>query len=117
MNGSIDMPDQVHRLAIRQLDGVLTDDERAELVALLREDAAARRAYLEHMQDTVSLRWILSGHYDRRTALAIAERGPESVRDSRRRMMGWTLLALAAGIACVAALPSWLASRTAETAN
>jgi hypothetical protein len=102
MNGSVDeMTDRIHSLAIRQLSGVLSDDERAELTARLREDAQALRVYLEHMQDTVSLRWMYSGHYDRRVAMTLAEHGPEGVRKIQRRQFAWGALAVAAGLACV----------------
>jgi hypothetical protein len=115
MNRAIEVvPDRIHRLAIRQLAGVLADDERAELIALLTGDAQARRTYLEHMQDTVSLRWMFSGHCERKQALALAEHGPEGVRSSRRRMASWMVLALAAGIACVTALP-FLGDRDSPT--
>jgi hypothetical protein len=104
MNGSVDdMTDRIHSLAIRQLDGVLSEDERGELTARLREDAQARRVYLEHMQDTVSLRWMYSGHCDRRVAMTLAEHGPEGVRRIRRRRLAWSALAIAAGLACVLA--------------
>ncbi|MBA3484778.1 MAG: FecR domain-containing protein [Pirellulales bacterium] len=102
MNGAVDeMTDRIHCLSIRQLDGVLSDDERTELTGLLREDAQARRVYLEHMQDTVSLRWMYSGHYDRRVAMTLAEHGPEGVRKIRRHRLAWGALAVAASLACV----------------
>src|SRR5687768_2392519 len=120
MNESVDMPErnvpdcdvaeQIHRLAICQVDGTLTDGERAELVALLKGDAAARRAYLEHMQDTVSLRWMFSGHLNRRAALELAEHGPERLH-ARRRRLSRVVFALAASLACVAAAVFWQANR------
>ena len=73
MSESVDhATDRIHRFAIRQLEGVLSDDERAELVGELSRSAAARRVYLTHMQDTVSLRWMFSGHCDRRAALTLS---------------------------------------------
>jgi hypothetical protein len=118
MNGSVDdETDRIHSLAIRQLDGVLSDDERTELTARLREDAHARRVYLEHMQDTVSLRWMYSGHCDRRVAMTLAEHGPEGVRNIRRRRFAWGALAVAAGLACVFALNSpWAQDSDDKTA-
>jgi ferric-dicitrate binding protein FerR (iron transport regulator) len=114
MNGSIGMPErdtteQIHRLAIRQLDGVLTDAEREELISLLRDDPAARRTYLEHMQDTVSLRWMFSGHLSRQAALELAEHGPERLH-ARRRRLAQVALVLAASLACLAAVIVWRAS-------
>jgi ferric-dicitrate binding protein FerR (iron transport regulator) len=123
MNESVDMPDDmperdmpernvaelIHRLAIRQVDGTLTDGERAELVALLKGDAGARRAYLEHMQDTVSLRWMFSGHLNRKAALELAEHGPQRLH--ARRWLSRVALALAACLACVAAAVFWQATR------
>jgi ferric-dicitrate binding protein FerR (iron transport regulator) len=108
MSDSIDaMPDRVHRLAIRQLAGELSETDRAELIGLLSEDAASRRVYLEHMQDSVSLRWMFSGAWNRKTALALAERSLGTPARSGRRVSGW-MIALAAGIACVAAWPSFM---------
>jgi hypothetical protein len=100
-----DVDDRIHRMAIRQLEGILSDPEREELIALLHENKAARTIYLQHMQDTVSLRWLYSGHYDRRVALTLANDGADSMRRLRRRRLTWGVLAVAAGIACVAAIP------------
>jgi hypothetical protein len=66
---------RIHQLATGQLEGTLGEDERAALRELLAQDAEARRLYVEHMQDTVSLRWICSGHCDRRRLLAAGEAG------------------------------------------
>jgi hypothetical protein len=102
---SEELPNRVHSLAIRQLEGSLSPQERQELTELLRNDAEARRIYLAHMQDSVSLRWMFSGHYDRRLALTLAEHGPEGVRNERRRTAAWIVLTLAASLACIAAWP------------
>jgi hypothetical protein len=117
MNDSIGMPerdaaDRIHRLAIRQLDGSLSEVERAELVALLQGEAAVRRAYLEHMQDTVSLRWMFSGHLSRKAAVELAEHGPERMH-ARQRRLSQAALVLAASLACVAAFSLWRASGNA----
>jgi hypothetical protein len=114
MNDSVDMPERdvvelVHRLAIRQIDGALTDEERAGLIALLQADGAARRVYLEHMQDTVSLRWMFSGHHHRMAALELAEHGPERLH-ARQRRLSQAALALATSLACVAAFAFWRTS-------
>lgn len=100
-------PDRIHRLAIRQLEGLLTDDERAELIDVLKGSAEARRVYLAHMQDTVSLRWMFSGHCDRRAALRIAEHGPQELRNGHRGRLAWGGLAVAASLACLVALLPW----------
>ena len=117
MNEVVDMPDQIHRLAIRQLDGTLSDQERVELGALLSADAAARRVYLEHMQDSVALRWMFSGHLSRKAALSLAEHGPDGVRAARRRWT-WQMMAMGAALAVAAALPfMWTASTGGDGAT
>lgn len=100
------LPDQIHRLAIRQLAGDLSEADRSELVALLKASRQARRIYLEHMQDTVSLRWMLSGPSSRKAALAVAQDEAQPVFLTRGR--AGMMTAVAAGIACVAAGLSWL---------
>src|SRR5688572_10147598 len=125
MKDSIDIPDdepkraaadEIHRLAIRQIDGSLTDEERAELMALLQGDAAARRVYLEHMQDTVSLRWMFNGHLHRGAALELAEHGPERLHVRQRRLSQF-VFALAASLVCIAAAIFWRANQdVAKTA-
>ncbi len=119
MNGSVEVEaDRVHSLAIRQLEGSLSDEQRSELIGLLGESARARRVYLEHMQDTVSLRWMYSGHFDRRMALAIAEHGPEAVRKAGRiKLAGAAAFAIAASLACVFALSALRSDERAETST
>ncbi|HEX6962197.1 MAG TPA: FecR family protein [Lacipirellula sp.] len=99
------MPDRIHQLAIRQLEGTLSDDQRAELAALLTSDAEARRVYLAHMQDTASLRWMFSGRLSRKTAVTLAAHGPEGVKAARKRRTAWLALATGAALAFLAALP------------
>src|SRR5262245_42563814 len=49
---------RIHGLAVGMLEGTLSDDERRELESLLLEDPAARRTYLEHMQESACLSWL-----------------------------------------------------------
>lgn len=115
MNGSVDVEaDRVHRLAIRQLEGSLSDQQRSELIGLLSDSAQARRVYLEHMQDSVSLRWMYSGHFDRRIALAIATHGPEAALTARRMRFAGAVLAIAASLACVLAFNNLRSDEQAE---
>ena len=45
---------KIHGFAVRLLEGTLSAAERQEFESLLMEDAAARRAYLEHMQESAA---------------------------------------------------------------
>lgn len=95
---------RVHRLATGQLEGTLSDDERRSLVELLSADSVARRAYMEYMQDTASLRWILSGHCDRRALLPVARAWAHGATHRLPDWVTWrTVLAAAAALACVLA--------------
>jgi len=49
---------KIHGFAVRLLEGTLSAAERQEFESLLMEDAAARRAYLEHMQESACLSWL-----------------------------------------------------------
>ncbi len=117
MNGSNgDVETQVIRLAIRQLDGVLSEDERLELVELLKTGAQARRAYLAHMQETASLRWIFSGHCDRQRALSLAEKDLHGSKVAVRRGLVATL-AVCASIACVAVALQWFSHPAGDSST
>jgi ferric-dicitrate binding protein FerR (iron transport regulator) len=102
-----DVANRIHRLAIRQLDGALNDSERADLIDLLKDDAEARRIYLAHMQDSVSLRWIFSGHCDRRKALELAGAEAEADARPRRRSRLAVVFAVAASVAGLVAWHNW----------
>jgi len=49
---------RIHTLAVGALDDTLSAAERDELRSLLLENADARRAYLEHVQESACLRWL-----------------------------------------------------------
>jgi hypothetical protein len=104
----------VHRLAIRQLGGTLNDQERADLIELLKSSPQARRDYLAHMQDSASLRWIFSGHCDRGGAVALDNGRDDRLNRGRPR---WLLVAmvLAASVACVVGVNLWQHARQAAT--
>jgi len=99
-----DMLVRIHRLATSQLEGTLSDDQRQTLTELLHTSSEARRTYLEHMQDTASLRWISSGCHVRS---AVLSSNRESTDIAVRRLPTWThgrlALASAAALACVLA--------------
>jgi hypothetical protein len=107
---------RVHGLALRQLDSSISDEEREQLRTLLRDDAEARRLYLAHMQDSVSLRWIFSGHCNRGVALSLDEQESEAVAPRGRKSAAWIMLTLAASLSALAALPN-LRSPMANTST
>ena len=49
---------RIHALALRMLEDTLSPTERQELESLLLENSAARRGYLEHVQESACLRWL-----------------------------------------------------------
>jgi hypothetical protein len=108
---------RVHGLAIRQLDGSISDEEREQLRTLLRNDAEARRLYLAHTQDSVSLRWIFNGHCDRQVAMTLAEQEHEAVVPRGRKGAAWIMLTLAASLAALAAWPYLNVSPKATTST
>jgi hypothetical protein len=108
---------RIHRLAAGQLHGALGDEERAALGELLASDAEARRLYLAYMQDTVSLRWLSSGHHQRPPVepAAVAGRSWRSVRGWGARRWAWATAA-----AVLVAIAGWelgQRNRAAESAK
>jgi hypothetical protein len=104
MNDSdLDELKQIHRLATAQLQGELTDDQLAELTALLESSDEVRRLYLEYMGDTAALRWIAGGRR-RPDAFAPAEVIEKSAVRGASRLTPWLALAVAAGVAAVLAM-------------
>jgi ferric-dicitrate binding protein FerR (iron transport regulator) len=49
---------RIHGLAVGLLEGALSDAQRQELESLLLDNPDARRAYLEHMQESACLSWL-----------------------------------------------------------
>ena len=47
---------KVHALAVGLFEGTLTRDEQHELETLILDNPAARRAYLEYVQESACLR-------------------------------------------------------------
>jgi hypothetical protein len=95
---------RIHQLTAGQLEGALTEEQRAALDELLASDAGARRLYVEYMQDTASLRWISSGHYERHVVepASVAAGSWASLRARGARPWAW-----AAAAALVVATASW----------
>ena len=73
---------RIHGLAVGLLEGALSDAQRQELESLLLDDPAARRAYLEHMQESACLRGCASRKSARRCD-TLADSRPAS----RRRLV------------------------------
>jgi len=48
---------EVHDLVTAQLEGELTDEQATRLEQLVCDDAEARRLYVQHVEQSVSLRW------------------------------------------------------------
>lgn len=97
---------KVHALAIGLLEGTLTRDEQHQLQTLILENPAARRAYLEYVQESACLRWLCVEEFPSVVELANRSREPVGVRTSRRWIVG-TLFG--GGLACVlvAAATGW----------
>ena len=49
---------KIHGLAVGMLEGTLSSAEQQEFETLLLENPVARRAYLEHIQESACLRWL-----------------------------------------------------------
>jgi hypothetical protein len=102
---------KIHRLATAQLEGGLSDREQVELAELLRSGPEARRTYLAYMGDTVSLRWIYSGHYQRSPEPTLSLEAARDTLAARppRRFVKWAALAAAAALAGVMLAGSYAA--------
>jgi len=92
---------RIRTLAMRQLDESLSPSEHEELESLLRDSAAARRAYVAYFQDTACLRWLcieeLSGAIEPMKSL-------RSAIESRGKRRWINAFVFFGGIACLLAL-------------
>ncbi len=86
--------ERLHQLVTSQLEGTLSDDERLELVDLLRDDAAAQQLYVESIEDVTSLRWWCAGiRPDEYVDSMIELAPPQRQRKARRFWSGLAVLA------------------------
>src|SRR5262245_65755061 len=76
---------ETHSLALRQLEGTLSPNEQQRLALMLLEDAAARRTYLENMQESACLRWLCDDGLDPPSEAALTP-SAMVVRPLRRRL-------------------------------
>jgi hypothetical protein len=93
---------RIHSLAVGMLEGTLAPAERQNFEALLLENGAARRAYLEHMQESACLRWICVEQFADAAEIAVAL--PAKTTTSSR---SWTAIltgGLLASVVAVAAM-------------
>src|SRR6476619_6883216 len=77
---------RVHVLTAGFLEGTLGPDERCEFESLLSNSAAARRVYLEYVQETACLRWLCVEEFPNVVELAKpADDDSQRVKSRRRR--------------------------------
>lgn len=89
---------ELERLLNASVDGELSDADEASLQALLRDDADARRRYLQFMQLHAELHWDHGA--DASLLVAPDPHSPGSSRTDRnatQRVGGWLILAVAIG--------------------
>ncbi len=88
---------RVHALAVGLLEDTLTAPERRELESLLLNNSAARRIYLEHVQESACLRWLCVDECP--NTVEVATRVPDQSR--RRRTARAAAVIFGGGLACV----------------
>src|SRR4051812_49038322 len=100
--------ERVHALAVGLFEGTLTPEKRQELDTLILTDPAARKAYLEHVQESACLRWLCVEEFPQVVELAIPSHDQWKPANSRRRR--FTSIAIGGGLACVllAIFGNWL---------
>lgn len=96
MNGN-DEP--FEKLCLRQIEGIASESERADLARMLRESESARRAYLDQMQVHAMLAW------QHGQSAAKTKEVPVSAKPIRH--WRWVGLAAAAAVVLVAGLLAW----------
>ena len=98
---------RVHALAVGLLEGTLAPDEQSELDSLILNSPAARKAYLEHVQESACLRWLCVEEFP-----AVVERAKMPAEKTRwHSSRTWGIAAIfGGGLACavVAAVASWM---------
>ncbi len=83
---------KMHTLVVRLLEGTLLPAERQELETLLVTNPAARRMYVEHIQEDACLRWLCAEHFaDAEPPVLELLAAPDKTRSRR-------FVAIAAGI-------------------
>jgi hypothetical protein len=88
---------KVHALAVGLLEGTLAPAERLELETLLLENHAARRCYLEYVQENACLRWLCVEEFP--SVIELANKTRDGARSGRgwRRIVG---VVSGGGLAC-----------------
>lgn len=99
---------KIHGLAVGMLEGTLSLAEQQEFETLLLENPAARRAYLEHIQESACLRWLcveeFEGAAEPVVPLQVAAKGD----GSRRRFAAiFSSVILASIVAIIAGAQYW----------
>jgi ferric-dicitrate binding protein FerR (iron transport regulator) len=89
---------KVHALAIGLLEGTLSREEQRELQTLILENPAARRAYLEYLQESACLRWLCVEEFPDLVALANRSQDHAGPQRSARRILG---VLFGSGLACL----------------
>src|SRR5215217_7378271 len=97
---------KVHALAVGVLEGTLVPEERLELEKLILENPAARRTYLEYVQESACLRWLCVEEFPNLVELSSKSRGRQGYGTSRRRIARFVF---GGGLACalVAFASNW----------
>jgi hypothetical protein len=89
---------KVHALAVGLLEGTLGPQEQRELETLLIENQAARRAYIDYVQETACLRWLCVEEFPHVVQLASHRPGRSPAANPRRRIAA---IVFGGGLACV----------------
>ncbi|MDA1054916.1 MAG: FecR family protein [Planctomycetota bacterium] len=103
MTGSAHDFSELERLLNASVDGELSDADEASLQALLRDDAAARRRYLQFMQLHAELHW---DHGADASLLVTPEHQSPGIShfdgNATQRVGGWMIPAVAIGVVAAA---------------
>ncbi len=110
-NQSDQLFDKVHALAAGLVEGSLTPQARRELETLLLSSAAARKAYIEHVQETSCLRWLCVDEFPDLVELASSPEDQSRLRRLRRRHLA--SIVFGGGVACLIAIATgiWFLDR------
>src|SRR5438105_1118459 len=93
--------ERVHAYAVGLFDGTLTPDARHELETLILTNPAARKVYLEHVQESACLRWACVEEFPQVAELASPSLDQSRSAKLRRRRIA--SFVLGGGLACVLA--------------
>src|SRR6185436_8570324 len=102
--------EKVHALAVELLEGTLSPGGRHELETLILSNPAARKAYLEYVQESACLRWLCVEEGSQIVELATAREKLQAERSRRWRIAS---IVLSGGLACLLAVMgvNWLQGR------